>query len=174
MKIKNPHGQKTIRIETSENHSIFLEDLSANPSEFALEVFLKSPRAAVEISGRASTSGDCQKKWRVVLHFCGADQSGKISLRGVAENESFLELDAAAVLEKESENAAAEIDGKIVLFDSARGANTPVLTVKTDRVKSASHSAAIGPIPPEILLFCASRGLSKSAAIPILRAGFLK
>jgi Fe-S cluster assembly scaffold protein SufB len=77
-------------------------------------------------------------------------------------------------LEQESSQATALISEKILLFEKAKGQLLPVLTVKTDNVKNAKHSASITPVKPENLLFLTSRGISMKDAEDILKKGFLK
>jgi len=60
------------------------------------------------------------------------------------------------------------------LFDQGRSKLLPVLTVKTDKVKSASHGATIAPVEPEKILYLQSRGINKKDATELIKDGFLK
>ena len=126
------------------------------------------------IEGRIHCQNSDKKVWNITQIFYGKNQIGKTNLQGVAQNNSNLTLNATGILEQKSEQAAANISEKILLFEKAKGQLLPVLTVKTDNVKSANHSASITPVKPENLLFLTSRGINLEDAKDILKKGFLK
>ncbi len=174
MFFKNPTGHKTILLSKNEYKTIHLEDFSNHSSDFSLEIVLKGDNSVVEVFGRAQSLGKSKKKWCLKLIFKGLNQRGVLDLRGTAEDASLLIFDGSALLEQKSVEAEVKITEKIVLFDSARGQCLPVLTVKTDKVKSASHAASIAPFESEKVLFCQSRGIDQKESENLLKKGFLK
>lgn len=174
MKITNPEGVKKIIVGDNEKLLVTLEDFGKGSRKFELEVILKGENAQCEIQGRATSTDKDRKVWNVRQVFEGLNQTGKIELRGTAENASFLQFDGTAELTPKSVDADAQVREKIILFDEAKGKLLPVLTVKTDRVKSASHGASIAPVSTEELLYLQSRGISQKEAENVLKEGFLK
>ncbi|MBT3349082.1 hypothetical protein HN393_02075 [bacterium] len=173
MKLENPSGEKKVVVQKNESLEIFLEDFAPGSREFFLEIELAENNSRCKIFGRTHAKNSDKKSWTIVQNFNGKNQIGQIELRGVAENKSHLELNATGILEKKSVDANARISEKILLFDDARGRALPILTVKTDHVKSASHAASITPVNDENLLFLTSRGISPDKARQILKNGFL-
>lgn len=173
MKIENPSGQKEVTVKAHEQLEIFIEDFEAGSRDFELTVNLEGENAECHIYGRAQSTGKDRKAWKVLQNFKGKNQTGSIDLRGTAEDESFLEFDGAGNLTTTSENADANIEEKIILFDQAKGKSLPVLRVETDKVKSAGHGASIAPVDKEKILYFQSRGVPKKEAEEILKTGFL-
>jgi len=174
MHLKNPSGEKNITIKTGESLEIFLEDFELGSREFFLTVNLEGEGSECKISGRAKSENSDKKLWKICQVFKGVEQKGVMDLRGVAEGKSFLRFDGQGVLEKSSENSEIEIQEKIMLFDDSHGQSLPVLTVKTDSVKSASHGASVSPADIEKLNYLCSRGIDEKNARDILKIGFLK
>ena len=174
MKLVSPTGHKKITLQENEHVEILLEDFKPGSRKFTLEVELVGQNAHCEISGRAQTSKQDTKEWTITQKFLGKNQTGRIELRGVAEDKSFLKFDGSVVLEKVSRNADAKISERIMLFDKGRGKLLPILTVKTDNVRSASHSASIAPAEEEKILFLTSRGIPKKESEKMIKEGFLK
>ena len=173
MKLQNPTGHKHITIESHENFQIFLEDFDSGSRTFELIVELKGKNAVCEIQGRVQVLNSNQKKWTIRQIFSHENQKGKIDLKGTAEGQSILEFDGSAILKPKSKNTEVQLNERIILFDKAKAKAMPVLTVKTDDVKKASHAASITPIEKDKILYCASRGLGRKEALAILKKGFL-
>ena len=112
MKLISPTGHKKITLQKNEHVEILLEDFKPGSRKFTLEVELVGQNAHCEISGRAQTSKQDTKEWTVTQKFLGKNQTGRIELRGVAEDKSFLRFDASAILEQVSHGADAEIAEK--------------------------------------------------------------
>ncbi len=173
MKLKNPTGKKQIILKKLEKKRIFLEDFSEKDVNFELEVVLEGIKAEVEIVGRAQSTENFSKKWVVRIIFQGLGQKASLDLKGTAEDNSFLEFDGVGILEKKSEDCEVNILERIVLFDKGKGKCLPVLTVKTDKVKKASHAASVSPFDQDQIVFCQARGISKKLAEGLLKKGFL-
>ena len=174
MKLTNPENRKHIIVGDNEQISVHLEDFDTGSRAFTLEVALKGENAHCTIEGRVQAMKKDTKQWNVVMKFEGANQTGIIELHGTAEDEAKLELNGTAVLKKESTQATAQVREKIILFGNAEGKALPVLTVQTDNVKSASHSASVAPLSDEQILYLQSRGIGKKEAQEVLKEGFLK
>ncbi|MCF7905784.1 SufD family Fe-S cluster assembly protein [Candidatus Gracilibacteria bacterium] len=174
MKLINPTGIKRIIVGKNEKLDVTLQDFNEGSREFTLEIELQGDNAQCRIQGRAQSTGKDKKIWTVSQTFSGTNQTGQIELRGTAEDESFLQFDGTALLSPSSVDADANINERIILFDNAKGKLLPVLTVKTDRVKSASHGASIAPVDSEKFLYLQSRGIAKKEGEQLLKEGFLK
>jgi Fe-S cluster assembly scaffold protein SufB len=174
MKITNPENSKKIIVGNNEKLLLQLEDFDAGSREFALEVVLEGENAYCEIQGRVQTKKKDEKQWNVVMQFNDANQTGIIELRGTAEDDAKLELNGTAIIDKKSTQATAQVKEKIILFGNGKGKALPVLTVQTDNVKSASHSASVAPVSDEQILYLQSRGIDKKEAQEVLTSGFLK
>lgn len=174
IQIKNPTGIERITLQANEKKYIKIEDFSEKSSDFQLEVILQGDDSEVEIIGRAQSVKNFSKKWIVRVIFSGKNQKASLDLRGTAEDDSFLEFDGSGILEKTSEDGEVSISERIVLFDEAKGKCLPVLTVKTDKVKKASHAASVAPFDQDQILFCQSRGIEKKKAENLLKTGFLQ
>ncbi len=174
MKLVQPTGTKKILVQENEDLVIWLEDRDSGSRDFTLEIELQGDGARCEVYGRAQTFGNDQKNWYVKQIFSGKNQTGSIDLRGTAEEKSFLRFDGTALLQKESIDADAKVQERIILFDEAKGKLLPVLTVKTDRVSSASHGASIAPVEREKILYLQSRGISQKSGEKLIKEGFLR
>ena len=173
MKLKNPTGYKKIILQAGKHKSIFLEDFESGSREFELVVELCGEGAVCNIVGRIQVAGKDRKIWKIKQVFEGASQVGNMDLRGVAADNSFLAFDGAGILESSASEVEVQVSEKIRLFDNAKGRSLPVLTVKTDQVKSASHAASIAPVSAEQLLYLESRGIAFKEAQQMLKEGFL-
>lgn len=173
-KIVNPVGDKVIQVAANELLELWLEDLDPGSRECNLTIELVGENAACNVEGRAHTIGTDRKIWRIRQLFKGKNQTGNINVRGVAEGESFLQVDGAATLEHSSEDATAEINERVILFDKGKSRLLPVLRVETDKVKGAGHAASVAPVEYEKILYLMSRGVSRVAARVMLKDGFLR
>ncbi len=174
MKITNPENSKQIIVGDNEKLLVQLEDFDAGSREFTLDIELQGENAHCEIQGRVQARKQDVKQWNVVMKFNGANPTGIIELRGTAEDASQLELNGTAVIAKNSTQATAQVKEKIILFGKAKGKALPVLTVQTNDVKAASHSASVAPVSDEQILYLQSRGIDKKEAQEVLKTGFLK
>jgi Fe-S cluster assembly protein SufD len=173
-KIVNPVGDMVIQVKADENLELWLEDLEPGSREYNLTVELVGENAQCSVEGRSHTVGSDRKIWKIHQKFKGKNQTGNINVRGVAEGESFLQVDGAATLEHESEDSTADITERVILFDKGRSRLLPVLRVETDKVKGASHGASVAPVEYEKILYLMSRGVSRSDARVMLKDGFLR
>ena len=172
MKLNSPNGSQKLFVSENETKKVYLQDFSEKSGEFLLEVFLEGENAQTEIVGRIVTTKKHHKKWVIKIFFQNKNQTGVLDLRGVGEDESYLEIDGGGVLTAKSKHATAKISEKIILFDNAQAKAVPVLRVETDLVKTALHSASVSPIDTEKILFCQSRGMSNFETIKMLKKGF--
>ncbi len=170
---KNTTGTEKISLQKNEKKVIQLEDFAMDNRNFSLEVSLLGDNAEVSITGRLQSRKNQVKKWDITLIFQGKNQIGSIDIRGIAEGESLLMINASGILSKQSQEATIAINEKIVLFDTAKGQCIPILTVKTDQVKSASHAATVAPFDPLQKIYCQSRGISAKETDNLLKKGFL-
>ena len=174
MKIINPNGKKKIVVNENETLYIWLEDFAPKSREFFLEIELLGDMAQCVVEGRIHCQNSDKKVWNIRQIFHGKNQLGKINLHGVAEDKGHLDLNATGLISRDSHQASALIAEKILLFEKAKGQLLPVLTVKTDDVKTANHSASITPVKDSDLFFLTSRGIPLDEAKNILKKGFLK
>lgn len=171
----SPSGTKEIIIsKADEKNEIIIEDFDLCDRNLDLSVRVTADNAEVEINGKAFCDQNTKKKWKISLFLEGKNQSGKLFLKGISENNSFLEFDGGGIITKNSQGANIEVDEKILLLSSgAKGRAIPVLRVETEDVESASHSAAIAPLNEEIFFFSASRGISPDSIKQVIKQSFL-
>lgn len=174
MKIINPKGSKHINITDGESLIIELEDFDPGDRSFELTVCLKGNQSHCHIKGRIQSQKKEHKHWNILIEFQGFSQQGSVDIRGIAEQESLIRAESSAVIAHKSSAAVAHIQEKVLLFDQAKALLIPVLTVETDEVESASHSASATPINPEIILYLESRGFNRKEAVQEIKSGFLK
>ncbi len=176
IQFKNPTGTKTIIFsEKNFQKKIFLEDFDEGSRNFDLYIEVLGENTQVEIIGRAESRQKNTKKWKVSLVLKGKNQTGKLDLKGIADEKGKLEFDGGGIIEKNSSGGNVEVQEKIILFSpTAKAKNIPVLRVETENVSSANHSASIAPFEPEIFFFLESRGISPEEGKKLLREGFLK
>ncbi len=174
MQLTSPTGTRTLTLGPDESLDITLRDDQPGSRQFTLEVIHQSPRSRCTVRGVAQAFGRDQKVWQITQRLCGPHQSADITLHGTAEDHATLQFDGVGELARSSTQGTVNIEERIMLFDSARGRSLPVLTVMTDDVAAASHAASIAPVSPDILLYCASRGLSPTTAKHMVKAGFLR
>ena len=171
--ISSPTGIKKLVLRDHESCEIVLEDFEPGSRSFTLEVEMRGAGARCSIRGRIHVTGKDRKSWKIVQRFSGKSQEGTIDLRGIAEDASSLEFDGSAILDSGAKEVEVNVQEKIWLFDHAQGKALPILTVKTDRVKSARHAASITSVDEGQLFFLESRGIPRGAAETILKQGFL-
>jgi len=171
----NPTGIQKIRIsEDNIQKKIILQDLDSGSRDFVLEVVIEGENSEVEISGRAESQNSDQKKWEISLILSGKNQTGKLDLRGISNDKGRLEFNGGGIISKNSSGGDIDVSEKIVLFSkSAKAKNVPVLTVETEDLRSASHSASMAPFEKEVFFFLESRGISQEEGKNLLREGFL-
>lgn len=170
----NPTGTEEITLKAGEELDIQIQDLDVGSREFTLVVRHQGSRSRCSIVGRALSSDKDNKTWKVSQIFEGENQEGLIDLRGVAEDNAFLDFDGTGILEQTSIDGTINISEKIQLYDKAKAKSLPVLTVRTDKVKGASHGASIAPVSDDQLIYLMSRGITKKVARDMLREGFLR
>ncbi len=160
MEIINPQGKKTIILEKNQIETIKIKDIDSGSRNYELDIILSGENAQCYIFGKIETTKQDRKYWQIRQIFKGKNQKGQIELNGAAENQSFLKLNGTAILEKNSIQADAKVQEKMILFEDATGSVIPNLTVNTNNVKKAIHSASIAPFSTEKILYLLSRGLS--------------
>lgn len=175
-KLVNQNGEKKIiLLEKNIQKKFFVEDFEAGSRNFSLEVIVQGENSEVEIVGRAESKNSDQKKWKISLVLAGKNQKGVLDLKGIADEKGRLEFDGGGVIASKSEEGNISVQEKIVLFSkNAKAKNVPVLTVETENVNSASHSASIAPFDKEVFFFLESRGISPDSGKSLLREGFLE
>ena len=174
----SPAGTKTITIsEKNTEHTISIDNTDENNNDFNLTVHAtaESENTSITIVGRFEAKKNNKKKIHISLFLHGKNQSGTIDLKGVSDENAFIEFNGGGIIEKNSENCTMNIVQKIFLFSKkAKAKAIPVLRVETDNVQSASHSASIAPFSKDIYFFMETRGISKDDAKIILKNGILQ
>lgn len=175
-RLVNQNGEKKIILsEKNIQKKFFIEDFEVGNRNFSLEVIVQGENSEVEIIGRAESKNSDQKKWKISLVLAGKNQKGVLDLKGIADEKGRLEFDGGGVIASSSEEGNISVQEKIVLFSkNAKAKNVPVLTVETENVNSASHSASIAPFDKEVFFFLESRGISPEEGKKLLRKGFLE
>lgn len=172
---KNPSGAEEIIISgKNEKIEIFLDDRADGSREYNLDIFVRGENSVVSVKGRMDGKNKDKKKWNISLFLEGKNQSAILDLKGVAEEQSFIEFDGGGIIKTSSENGQIQVSEKIYLFSgNAKAKAIPVLRVETENVLSASHSASISPFNEELFFFLESRGIPREEGKYLLKKGIL-
>lgn len=171
----DPFVSHAITIDTSGRHCFILQDDTVHSSDIIIDIQSAVENVEIIVQVRANIHSGSQKKWKINVSLQGNNQSAFLDIRAVVDEGSFFVLDGGVEITKTSTAASAELKEKIVLFEkTARARVTPRLTVSTDTVKKASHSASIAPFSDDVFFFLESRGISRTHAKHMLAMGVLK
>ncbi len=171
----NPTGDQKICISDKNiQKKIVISDLEEGSRNFSLEVVVEGENSKVEIQGRAESRNTDIKKWNISLVLNGKNQSGTLDLRGISNEKGRLEFEGGGVISKNSSGGSIDVNEKIILFSKqAKAKNIPILTVETEDLAAANHSASIAPFDKEIFFFLESRGINEEEGKNLLREGLL-
>lgn len=98
---------------------------------------------------------------------------GRVMIKGVAENGARIKIKGLVRIEKAAQETDSFLSMKVMLLDKKSGAVAePELEILANRVK-ASHSASVGKIDEEQLLYLKSRGINEKEAKNLIITGFL-
>ncbi|BCU68512.1 hypothetical protein HS7_19490 [Sulfolobales archaeon HS-7] len=89
-------------------------------------------------------------------------ERGYTSIRGIA-----------SITEKAFDSSTSIIGRSLILHNSAKAVVTPMLEVKTGRVREARHSASISRVNDEYIFYLQNRGFAKHYAESLIIRGFL-
>ncbi len=97
------------------------------------------------------------------------------TLKAVSFNNAMISIrGVASILEAAYDSSTSIIGKSFVQGPNARAVVTPMLEVKTGRVKTAKHSASAMKVPEDLLFYLESRGLDKKEANALIVRGFLE
>lgn len=138
-----------------------------------VEVCLDKEGQEFEIFGAFHTKEHEHIDLSVVVIHNAPHTSANITLKGVCEDTSVLNLSGTIIVKKEAVGTKSFLKEKILMLsEKASATATPNLEINTDDVK-CSHAATISQIPEEHLFYLMSRGISKLDAIALIVDGFL-
>ena len=175
----SPSGTKEITVtESNSDTLISISDVEGNADEnFTLIVNIakECENANVTLQARYETQKKQRKFLTLSVYLHGKNQTAKIDVRGISDDESLLSFNGGGIVTKNSEHCSVEIIQKIHLFsEKSKAKAVPVLRVETDNIVSASHSASVAPFEKEIFFYMETRGISKIDAKNILRKALLQ
>ena len=99
---------------------------------------------------------------------------GRVEVRGIAQNGAKVSIIGKVKVEKDAPMTDSFLSMKMLILDGKSSAIAePELEILNNNVK-ASHSASVGKIDEEQLLYLMSRGLDNSSAKNLIVSGFLE
>lgn len=140
----------------------------------AVEVVLDTVGMDVDIFGAFHTKGNEHRDISVKIIHKAKHTRARITLKGVCEDSSILNIVGTIVVEKTAQGTQSFLKENILILSEKSSAHaTPNLEIHTDDVK-CSHAATISQIPKEHLFYLMSRGISQQNAQQLIIDGFLK
>ena len=175
MRFVNPSGyEKVILSKEGEVCDIWIEDFSFRDVDFVLDIELRAANTVCRVRGRVNAQNTNSKKWKIHQTFLGRAQVGDISIHGIAEGDSFLDVDGGATLSAKSIQGNVNINERVWAFNDARVNLLPQLNIFTDNVDRATHAASVTPVQEEWMFFLESRGFCEEKAKELLKVGLMK
>ncbi|HEX9008686.1 MAG TPA: SufD family Fe-S cluster assembly protein [Patescibacteria group bacterium] len=99
---------------------------------------------------------------------------GRVEVRGIAQNGAKVSIIGRVKVEKEAPMTDSFLSMKMLILDGKSSAIAePELEILNNNVK-ASHSASVGKIDEEQLLYLMSRGMDNKSAKNLIVSGFLE
>ncbi|NCN45373.1 MAG: hypothetical protein COU63_01465 [Candidatus Pacebacteria bacterium CG10_big_fil_rev_8_21_14_0_10_36_11] len=158
---------KTFKILKDQHQEIKL----TKPGQYLIE--LVGSGSSVEITGVFRSQKTEQKKIEVIIHHQAAHTQANTILKGVASDQSFLQLKGKIIINEKCGDTQSFLTERVLLLsEQAKAETVPDLEIKTDDVK-CSHAASISSIPEEHLFYLQSRGIKKKTAEEMIVEGFL-
>lgn len=141
------------------------------PGEY--KIVLDKPGMEVRVVGAFQTHGRESVVVNLVLIHQAPHTRGRVTLKGVAFDQSHLKLQGKVIVAENSPDTQSFLEERVLLLsEQAKAETIPELEILTDDVK-CSHAASISRIPAEQLFYLQSRGLSLAQASELIVAGFL-
>lgn len=120
---------------------------------------------------KAYTEGDY--KISILSDHLVGNTVGRVEVRGVVKNGAKVVIQGMVKIEKDAKNSDSFLSMKMIVLDGISGAIAePMLEIENNEVK-ASHSASVGKIDEEQLMYLMSRGLDRQMAVDLIVEGFL-
>lgn len=139
-----------------------------------VEILLDKEGQEFEIFGSFHTKEHEHIDLSVVVVHKAPHTSANITLKGVCEDSSVLNLSGTIVVRKEAVGTTSFLKENILMLsEKASATATPNLEINTDEVK-CSHAATISQIPEEHLFYLMSRGIKREDAKTLIVEGFLQ
>lgn len=97
------------------------------------------------------------------------------TLKAVSFNDAMISIRGVATISETAYDSATSIIGRsFVQGNNAKAVVTPMLEVKTGRVKTAKHSASAMKVPEDLLFYLESRGFDKKESNALIVRGFME
>ena len=96
-------------------------------------------------------------------------------LKAVSFNSALISIRGVATVSESAYDSSTSIIGRSFIQGSnAKAVVTPMLEVKTGRVRTAKHSASAMKVPEDLLFYLESRGFNKKEANALIVRGFME
>jgi len=173
MKLIEVVGEKLINVPAGENFNIYLEDFSQENLTLNLTIKLEGEHSSCNLQGRIFADKKNRKNWKIKQIITARNQEVVMNIKGIANDDSYLQIDGQVVVEPMGADAKVLVDEQIILFDNGQANITPTLDINLDNVSSIKHSASISPIDEQLVLLLESRGINKEDSLKMIKDGFL-
>jgi Fe-S cluster assembly protein SufD len=118
--------------------------------------------------------GETQHRFKVRHRHTGENTQSQMHVLGAVVDSSRVSADAIITLEEGSRHASGHLnEHQLILSPSAKIETIPALEIRHNEV-SATHKAAVEPVPEEVLFYLQARGLEASLARRLIVEGFFQ
>lgn len=132
-------------------------------------------RASSTFNVRAFTVGDNSIDSRLDVYHMGRESESKGLMKGVAADQSYVSIRGVASVSEMGGDSSTSLVGKSLLIGrEARGVVSPMLEVKTGKVKEARHSASLSKVGEDHVFYLQNRGIDRRTAEGMIIEGFLR
>lgn len=151
-----------------------MEKLIINkPGSYKIALLLGKEKKELEWNGVIDAREKGEYDLDLVIKHETPDTFGRVTIRGIAQNGARIRVKGLVKIEKVAQNTDSFLSMAVLLLDKQSSATVePELEILANRVK-ASHSASVGKIDEEQMLYLNSRGIPEQEAKNIIIKGFL-
>ena len=143
------------------------------PGKYEVDLQLKKEGGRLEWLGIIDARKVGEYDLNLVISHLVSDTFGRVVVRGVVENGARVRVKGLVRIQKQAQNTDSFLSMKILLLDKRSSAIAePELEIEANKVK-ASHSASVGKIDDDMMLYLKSRGIDDKGAKNIIINGFL-
>lgn len=139
--------------------------------DFSIELNETNPEEELQIVIKAYDPGDY--KITVLTDHLTKNTFGRVQVKGVVRNGAKVNIKGLVKIEEKASRSDSFLSMRMLILDDKSSAIAePMLEIKNNDVK-ASHSASVGKIDEEQLLYLQSRGIDLEESKEIIIRGFL-
>ena len=163
----------TINVNNSASLEVLLIDFSSKNVSVKINGDLLDFSNTIYQVASVCDNSHCKKVYDIQLNAKGIKTNSLVKMNGVLKDGDLALLGATNII-KGAKKSVARQEGRIInLSKNGKGQVSPMLNIYENDIK-ASHGAALGQVPSDILFYLMSRGIKKDHAIKLITIGSLK